>query len=286
MRKPIFTVFIVLFLSACVLSFISSRFPFLIGCVAPGHATSQDKGLNLSPIDTTGTTLHRIQVVNVYPHDPEAYTQGLVFHEGFFYEGTGLQGFSTVRKVELKTGKVLKSHRLAATYFGEGITICRNKLIQLTWQSHIGFIYDLQSFRLLGTFSYPTEGWGITYDGKHLIMSDGTAVLRFLDPRTYKIMKQIEVRDRGNVVQNINELEYIKGEIYANVWGTAYIVRISPRTGQVLGWVDLRGLHQYVATGRKMDVLNGIAYDAENDRLFVTGKYWPNIFEIRLEASK
>ncbi len=286
MRRPIFSVLIVLFLSAGALSFVSGGFPFLIGCVASGHATSQDKGLNLLPIDTTGTTLHRIQVVNVYPHDPEAYTQGLVFHEGFFYEGTGLMGHSTIRKVELKTGKVLKSHRLAVTYFGEGIAIFGNKLIQLTWQSHTGFIYDLQSFRLLGTFSYPTEGWGITCDGKHLIMSDGTAILYFLDPQTYKIMKQIEVRDRGNILQNINELEYIKGEIYANVWGTAYIVRISPRTGQVLGWVDLRGLYQYVGAGRKMDVLNGIAYDAKNDRLFVTGKYWPSIFEIRLEASK
>jgi glutamine cyclotransferase len=225
-------------------------------------------------------------VVNVYPHDPEAYTQGLVFHKGFFYEGTGLRGHSSIRKVELKTGKILKNYRLPPEYFGEGIAIFDNMLIQLTWQSHTGFIYDLQSFRLLGTFSYPTEGWGITYDGKHFIMSNGTEILRFLDPRTYKIIKQIEVRDRGNAVQNINELEYIKGEIYANVWGTAYIVRISPRTGQVLGWVDLRSLYQYVGAGGKKDVLNGIAYDAKGNRLFVTGKYWPNIFEVRLEASK
>ncbi len=244
MRKPILTVCIVLFLSACILSFVSGRFPFLIGCVSSGHSTFQDKDLNLLPIDTTGTTLHRIQVVNVYPHDPEAYTQGLVFHKGFFYEGTGLRGHSSIRKVELKTGKILKNYRLPSEYFGEGIAIFDNMLIQLTWQSHTGFIYDLQSFRLLGTFSYPTEGWGITYDGKYFIMSNGTEILRFLDPRTYKIIKQIEVRDRGNAVQNINELEYIKGEIYANVWGTAYIVRISPRTGQVLGWVDLRNLYQ------------------------------------------
>ncbi len=286
MRKPIFTIFIMLFLSVCVLSVVSGRFPFLIRCVASEHAPYQDKGINLSPMDSTGTTLRRIEVVNVYPHDPEAYTQGLVFHEGFLYEGTGLRRQSTIRKVEMKTGKILKSYRLPPEYFGEGITICRNKLIQLTWQSHTGFIYELQSFRLLGTFFYPTEGWGITCDGKHLIMSDGTAVLHFLDTRTYKIVKQIEVRDRGNVVHNINELEYIKGEIYANVWGTAYIIRISPKTGQVLGWVDLRGLYQYVNAGRRMDVLNGIAYDAKNDRLFVTGKYWPTIFEIRLKDSK
>jgi len=285
MRKPIFTVFILL-LSAGALFFVSGRFTLGIGPVTPGHTTFLDTGLNLTPIDTTGTTLHNIQVVNVYPHDPKAYTQGFVFHEGFFYEGTGLQGLSTIRKVELKTGKILKSYQLPPEYFGEGIAIFDNKLIQLTWQSHIGFIYDLESFRLLGTFSYPTEGWGITFDGKHLIMSDGTAVLRFLETQTYKIVKQIEVRDRGNIVPNINELEYIRGEIYANVWGTAYIVRISPRTGQVLGWIDLRGLYQYVSAGGKKDVLNGIAYDAKDNRLFVTGKYWPNIFEIRLETWK
>jgi len=285
MRKPIFTVFIVL-LSVGALFFVSSRFPLGIGPVTPGHTTFLDTGLNLTPIDTTGTTLHNIQVVNIYPHDPKAYTQGLVVHEGFFYEGTGLRGLSTIRKVELKTGKILKSYQLPPEYFGEGIAIFDNKLIQLTWQSHIGFIYDLESFHLLGTFSYPTEGWGITFDGKHLIMSDGTALLRFLEPQTYKIVKQIEVRDRGNILPNINELEYIRGEIYANVWGTAYIVRISPLTGQVLGWIDLRGLYQYVSASGKKDVLNGIAYDAKDNRLFVTGKYWPSMFEIRLETWK
>ena len=283
MRKPILTAIIVLILSAGMLFLAFGKLPLLI---TPGNASSLSVDLNLAPIDTTGTTIHFIRVVNVYPHDPEAYTQGLVYHGGFLYEGTGLQGHSNIRKVELKTGKVLKSHHLTAKYFGEGITICKNKLIQLTWQSNTGFIYDLQTFRLLGTFSYQTEGWGITYNGKHLIMSDGTAALRFLDPRTFKIMKQIEVRDRGNILPNINELEYIKGEIYANVWGTGYIVRISPRTGQVLGWIDLRVLYSLVGNSRKIDVLNGIAYDAQGDRLFVTGKYWPNIFEIRLEASK
>lgn len=283
MRKPILTAITVLILSAVMLFLAFGKFPLLI---TPGNAASLSADLNLAPIDTTGTTLHVIRVVNVYPHDPEAYTQGLVYHGGFFYEGTGLQGHSTIRKVRLQTGKVQKSHNLAAKYFGEGITICQNKLIQLTWRSNTGFIYDLQTFRLLGTFSYQTEGWGITCDSKHLIMSDGTAALRFLDPRTYKIMKQIEVRDRGNILLNINELEYIKGEIYANVWGTGYIVRISPQTGQVLGWIDLRVLYSLVGNSRKIDVLNGIAYDAKGDRLFVTGKYWPNIFEIRLEASK
>ena len=282
-KKPIFIIIIALSLTASVFSFIARESQLLITL---GNASSLDTGLNLAPIDTTGTTLHSIRVANVYPHDPKAFTQGLVFHNGYIYEGTGLRGFSTIRKVELKTGKILKSYLLPPEYFGEGIAIFDNKLIQLTWQSHTGFIYDLQSFRLLGTFSYPTEGWGITCDGKHLIMSDGTAVLRFLDPQTYKIVKQIEVRDRGNVLPNINELEYIKGEIYANIWGTAYIVRISPHTGQVLGWIDLRGLYRYIAESGKVDVLNGIAYDAKGSRLFVTGKFWPNIFEIHLKVSK
>jgi glutamine cyclotransferase len=257
-----------------------------IACAWPGFASSLETGQNRAPIDTSGTTLHSIRIVNVYPHDPAAFTQGLVFHRGYIYEGTGISGQSSICKVELKTGRVLKSQGLPAEYFGEGITICRNRLIQLTWQSHTGFVYELQSFRILQTFSYPWEGWGITYDGNHLIVSDGTAVLRFLDARTYKMVRQIEVRDRGKSLQNINELEYVKGEIYANVWGTDYIVRISPRTGRVLGWVDLRDLYRYVGVGRNIDVLNGIAYDAKGDRLFVTGKYWPNLFEIRLEAPK
>ena len=281
MINPILIAVIVLILAVGMPFFAFDKLPFSI---TPGNASSLCGALNLAPIDMTGTTLHNIRVINVYPHDPEAYTQGLVFHKGYIYEGTGLQGYSTIRKVELKTGKVVKNHQLPTKYFGEGITIYQNKLIQLTWRSHTGFVYDLQSFRLLGTFSYPTEGWGITCDGKNLIMSDGTAILHFLDTRTFKVVRQIEVRDRGNTVPNINELEYIKGEIYANVWGTGYIVRISPLTGQVLGWIDLRVLYGLVGNAGKIDVLNGIAYDAKGDRLFVTGKYWPSIFEIRLET--
>jgi glutamine cyclotransferase len=285
-RKPFLIVISASILALGAIFLVCEKFPLPIVCTPPGCASSLDTSLNLASIDTSGTTLHSIRVINVYPHDPDAFTQGLVFHKGYIYEGTGLSGQSSIRKVELKTGRILKSQGLPAEHFGEGITICRNRLIQLTWQSHTGFVYDLQSFRLLQTFSYPTEGWGITYDGNYLIMSDGTAVLRFLDARTYKRVKQIEVRDRGNILPNINELEFIKGEIYANVWGTGYIVRISPRTGQVLGWIDIRDLYRYVGAGRNIDVLNGIAYDAKGDRLFVTGKYWPNLFEIRLEAPK
>ena len=286
MKKRFFIGIYIFLLASGAISFIWVESILPICCARPGFASSLETGLNRVAIDTSGTTLHSIQIVNVYPHDRHAFTQGLAFHRGYLYEGTGLAGQSSIRKVELKTGRVLKSQGLAAEHFGEGITICRNKLIQLTWQSHTAFVYDLQSFRLLQTFSYPTEGWGITYDGNHLIMSDGTAVLRFLDARTYKMVRQIEVRDRGKSLPNINELEYVKGEIYANVWGADYIVRISPRTGRVLGWVDLKDLYRHVGAGRNIDVLNGIAYDAKGDRLFVTGKYWPNLFEIRVEAPK
>lgn len=286
MKKFFFMGVCVFLLASGAISFVWVESILPVACTSPGFASSLDTGLNLTPIDTSGTSLHNIRVVNVYPHDPDAFTQGLVFYNGYIYEGTGISGQSSVRKVELATGRVLKSQSLAAEHFGEGITICRNRLIQLTWQSHTGFVYDLKSFRLLRTFSYPWEGWGIACDGNYLIMSDGTAVLRFLNAGTYKLVKQIEVRDRGRSLSNINELEYIKGEIYANVWGTDYIVRISPRTGQVLGWIDLRDLYRYVGAGRNIDVLNGIAYDAKDDRLFVTGKYWPNLFEIRLESPK
>jgi len=285
-RKCFFICICVFFLASGAVSLLCVKFILPVGCTRPGYASSLETGLNRPAIDTLGTTLHRIRVVNIYPHDPDAFTQGLVFHNGYIYEGTGLPGQSSIRKVELKTGKVLKRQTLAAEHFGEGITICRNRLIQLTWQSHTGFVYDLQSFRILQTFSYPTEGWGITCDGNYLIMSNGTAVLHFLDARTYKLVKQIEVRDRGRSLPNINELEFVRGEIYANVWGTDHIVRISPRTGGVLGWIDLRDLYRYVGTGRNIDVLNGIAYDANGDRLFVTGKYWPNLYEIRLVAPK
>ena len=286
MKKRFFIGICTVLIAPGAISFVWVESILPLGRARPGFASSLETGLNRTLIDTWGTTLHSIRIVKVYPHDPAAFTQGLVFHRGYIYEGTGIAGQSSIRKVELKTGRVLKSQGLAGEHFGEGITICRNRLIQLTWQSHTGFVYDLQSFRLLQTFSYPREGWGITYDGNHLIMSDGTAVLRFLDTRTYKMVRQIEVRDRGKSLTNINELEYVKGEIYANVWGTDYIVRISPRTGRVLGWVDLRDLYRYGGLGRNIDVLNGIAYDAEGDRLFVTGKYWPNLFEIRLEAPK
>lgn len=221
------------------------------------------------------------KVVRSYPHDPQAFTQGLVFHEGVLYEGTGLNGQSSIRKVDLESGRVLQVRELDDRYFGEGIAIWKDALVQLTWQSEVGFVYDLATFEPRRTFTYPGEGWGLTHDGTRLIMSDGSSTLRFLDPVTLRETGRLPVHDGGAPVGELNELEYIKGEIYANVWNTHRLVRISPKTGQVTGWVDLRGLLDPRDAAR-VDVLNGIAYDAAKDRLFVTGKLWPRLFELQL----
>jgi len=223
-----------------------------------------------------------VRIVNVYPHDPSAFTQGLIFDDGFLYESTGLNGKSTLRKVELKTGRVLRSIFLSGDYFGEGLTQFRDKLIQLTWQSRIGFVYDKESFARLGEFRYPTEGWGITFNGRHLVMSDGSATLRLLDPVSFVQTGQIEVHENGVPVRFLNELEYVKGEIFANVWQKDSIARISPSTGEVLGWVDLGVLRKELSSIQVVDVLNGIAYDDKGDRIFVTGKLWPKLFEISI----
>jgi len=222
------------------------------------------------------------EIVRVYPHDPDAFTQGLVYEGGFLYESTGLHGRSSLRRVELETGRVVKIHHLPPEFFGEGVTIWKDRLIQLTWHERTGFVYEKETFRLLRTFTYATEGWGLTHDGRWLIRSDGTETLFFLDPETFREVKRVRVHDRGQPVRFLNELEYVRGEVYANVWQTDCLVRISPRTGRVLGWVDLRGLLSPEDLRRPVDVLNGIAYDAERDRLFVTGKLWPKVFEIRL----
>ncbi len=232
--------------------------------------------------DRSGAPVYGYRIVNTYPHDPGAFTQGLIFHDGRLYEGTGLHGASSLRKIVLQTGKVLKRHNLPEKYFGEGVSFCDNRLIQLTYQSKIGFIYDLD-LQQTGSFTYPTEGWGLTCDGKNLILSDGTAILRWLDAGTFKIIKQITVTDQGRPVPHLNELEYVKGEIFANVWGTDAIARIAPESGNVVGWIDLGGLSKEISGGGEpIDVLNGIAYDEEGDRLFVTGKFWPKLFEIQL----
>jgi glutamine cyclotransferase len=222
------------------------------------------------------------RVVHAYPHDSQAFTQGLIYLDGHLYESTGLNGRSTLREVDLETGRVLKEVDVPKRYFAEGLTNWGNTLIQLTWKKHVAFVYDRASFRLLKTFHYPWEGWGLTQDGKHLIMSDGSETIHFLNPDTFEQVRSIRVTDHGKPVKNLNELEYIHGEIYANVWMTNRIARISPSTGKVLGWIDMSGILPSIEVRGDGAVLNGIAYDAAHNRLFVTGKLWPRLFQIQV----
>ncbi len=235
--------------------------------------------LSNNPVDPE--PLHyTYNVVNVYPHDEAAFTQGLVFEDGVLYEGTGRYGQSTLRCVELETGNVTQLYSLPNQFFGEGITIFEDKIIQLTWRNNRGFVYDRSSFKLLQEFEYPTEGWGITHNGSALIMSDGTATLYFLDPETFTQVGQVEVYDEEPVTL-LNELEYINGRVYANIWKEDKITIINPKTGQVTGWINLTGINDQ--ENQNIDnVLNGIAYDPNGDRLFVTGKMWSQLFEIEL----
>ena len=225
---------------------------------------------------------YTFQVIRAFPHDPHAFTQGLVFHGGFLYEGTGLKGRSSLRKVRLETGEIVQEVDLAPEFFGEGITIVKSEIVQLTWQSQTGFVYNLSDFHLLRQFSYSGEGWGLTTDGHEVFMSDGTPEIRVLDPGTLTERRRFTVHDGTTPIKELNELEFVEGEIFANVWQTDRIARISPRTGEVLGWIDLEGLLSPVYRLESGAVLNGIAYNAERKRLFVTGKLWPKIFEIQL----
>ena len=229
----------------------------------------------------TNAPVFDFEAVKVYPHDHAAFTQGLEFREGSLYEGTGLNGHSTLRKVDLETGRVLEETALANQFFGEGITVLNGQVTQLTWQSHVGYVYDQRTFRLLRNFSYPGEGWGLANDGHLIYMSDGTPQIRCLDPRTFSEIRHLTVHEGTHNIEALNELEWVRGELFANVWQTDRIVRVSPQDGRVLGWIDLAGLlPQKDREGA--DVLNGIAYDSMGDRLFVTGKLWPKLFEIRL----
>lgn len=220
------------------------------------------------------------KVVHTYPHDRQAFTQGLIYVDGHLYESTGLEGHSSLRMEELETGRILQFQDVPK-YFAEGLTQWGSTLIQLTWESHVALVYDRFSFHLLRTPPYSGEGWGLTQDGKSLILSDGTSTLRFLDPATFRVMRRVTVRDHGKPVTELNELEYVHGQIYANIWHSDRIARISTATGKVLGFIDCTGL---LSAGDRSDpeaVLNGIAYDEEHDRLFVTGKLWSKIFEIK-----
>ena len=222
------------------------------------------------------------EIVREYPHDSEAFTQGLIFRDGFLFESTGQYGRSSLRKVELETGKVVQQRRVDNQYFAEGLTDWGTRLVQLTWQTNVGFVYDLATFEPRATFRYPGEGWGLTQDGRRLIMSDGNFELRFLDPDTQLEQGRRTVTDGGRPVDELNELEFVKGRVYANVWGSDRIAIIDPDSGQVAAWLDLAGLLRESARTGREDVLNGIAYDAARDRLFVTGKLWPKLFEIRV----
>lgn len=230
--------------------------------------------------------IYGYRVVHSYPHDTHAYTEGLLYLDGHLYESTGQIGASSVRKVELATGKVLQSTPTPWPDYGEGIAVWRDKLIQLSWQNHEGFLYDLATLKPEARFAYPGEGWALTSDGTRLYMSDGTPTLRILDPTTLKQTSSIQVTADGQPLANLNELEWVKGEIYANVWLTTRIARIDPASGKVLGWIELAGLVPPASTlaDPTNDVLNGIAYDAVRNRLFVTGKRWPRLYEIKLVA--
>ena len=260
-----------------------------LGIVVVSCSSSPASPIPSTSADSTNSgviPVYGYEVIHSYPHDRNAYTQGLVFEQGALYEGTGLFGGSSLRKVDLATGNVLQILQLPSQYFGEGMTICGDKIVQLTWRSNVGFVYDKESFELLRQFYYSTEGWGITYDGKRLVMSDGTFRLYFMAADTFQVTGSIEVYDEQGPVTRLNELEYIGGEIYANVWQTDRIARIAPETGKVTGWIELKGLLNTEPYSEPVDTLNGIAYDSENDRLFVTGKLWPRLFEVRLVRIK
>jgi glutaminyl-peptide cyclotransferase len=237
--------------------------------------------------DTTGASgeipTDSYSLVKAWPHDREAFTEGLVFWHGMLIESAGLYGHSTLRKVDLKTGEVTQEVRLADKYFGEGIAVVGGKIYQLTWQNHQGFVYDVDTLESEGEFQFAGEGWGLATDGRSLIMSDGTNRIRFIDPGTFQVTRTIDVFAHGQPVKMLNELEYVKGELYANVWQTEFVIRIDPATGRVLGSIDFVGILPKNERAGDTDVMNGIAYDAEDDRLFVTGKNWPELFEVKVK---
>jgi glutamine cyclotransferase len=231
---------------------------------------------------TAQTPEYTYQVIHTYPHDPNAFTQGLEYRAGYLYESTGLKGRSSVRKVQLDTGKVLQQIDIDAQYFGEGITVLNQKITELTWQAETGIDYDQSTFHQQRTFNYPGEGWGLANDGENIYMSDGSAQIRIWDPLSLQEKRRITVHDRGQTVLNLNELEWVRGEIYANIWQKDVIARISPVDGRVLGWIDMAGILPAADRTGQEDVLNGIAYDVLGNRLFVTGKLWPRLFEIKV----
>ncbi len=236
-----------------------------------------------SQSQTEEVPVYGYKVIASYPHDPSAFTQGLFYSNGYLYESTGLFGSSSLRKVELKTGKTTEMRNLKRQYFAEGITEVDDRIIQLTWRSGVGFIYDVNDFTLINTFQYEGEGWGVTYNGRNIIMSNGSHTLAFLNPNTYRVIGTLNVMDNETPVKHLNELEFINGEIYANVWRTDKIAIIDPHMGKVRAWIDLEGLLTKTdRSGYKVDVLNGIAYNSDSNTLYVTGKNWPKLYEIEV----
>ena len=223
------------------------------------------------------------QIVNIWPHDSNAFTQGLILMDGKLLESTGNEGFSSLRRVELESGKVLKKVDVPEPYFAEGIAVLNGKVYQLTWQHQVGFIYDAQTFNRLGQFNYQGEGWGLTTDGQSLILSDGSSSIKFLDPNSFQVTRSITVTDRARPIRELNELEYVNGEIYANVWHDNRIATIDPQSGRVNSWIDLTGLMPEGELPDPEAVLNGIAYDQASDKLIVTGKLWPRVYEIKVK---
>jgi glutaminyl-peptide cyclotransferase len=258
--------------------------------VAPGRTVEKsdfDSSSDVFPApvsDAKPLAHYTYEIVNVFPHDRGAFTQGLVFYNGGFLESTGLNGQSSLREVELKTGKVLRKKDINAEYFAEGLAVAGDKAYQLTWKAGKAFVYDIKTFHQESELSYDGEGWGLTTDGHLLILSDGTSRLRFLDPSTFKLKHTIVARMQGQPMSNLNELEWVKGEIYANIWQTDFIASIDPKTGNATAMIDFTGLLPLADRDANTDVLNGIAYDERGDRLFVTGKCWPKVFEVRLKA--
>ena len=273
---------------------------FLVGCTesgevgrssglaAPSSSSPTAPAVSTTPAEQIPARAVRYgyRIVRTYPHDPAAFTQGLLYHDGFLYESTGLQGQSSLRKVELETGRVVQRFDVSGQYFAEGLALFGERLYQLTWQSRLGFVYDLRTFQVQRLFNYRGEGWGLTHDGTSLILSDGSNRLRYFHPETFDPQREVEVFDGQRALSLLNELEYIDGEVWANVWQSERVARIHPSTGQVVGWVDLSGLLSVEDRYRPVDVLNGIAYDPQGKRLFVTGKLWPKLFEIQLVQSR
>jgi glutaminyl-peptide cyclotransferase len=248
---------------------------------AAGDNSAKTNGNATGPL--AQPVLYGYEVANVFPHDANSFTQGLIFYNGVLIESAGQYGVSTLRRVELETGRVLKKVAVPPQYFAEGVTLLGGKLYQLTWEHGRGFIYDAETFEKTGEFRYDGQGWGLTTDGQSLILSDGTSRLRFIAPEDFRVTRAINVAEAGRPIRELNELEYVKGEVWANVWHDDRIARIDPATGRVVGWIDLSGLLPQREKSGDEAVLNGIAYDERGDRLFVTGKLWPKLFEIRIK---